>query len=292
MQQHTAVIGLGAMGAAVARRLLDQGHRVTVWNRTAARATALVEAGAVLAPTPAEAGRGAAAVIVAVTDPAALREVTEGPEGLAAGVAPGTVVLQLSTVSPAAVASLAEVLPPGAELLDAPVLGSGAEAATGKLRLLVGGPAETYARSLPLLAVLGTPLHTGPLGTGTAAKLVANNAMFGVLGLLGESLALGSALGLPPEALYEVLAVTPLAEQAARRRPAIEAGTYPPRFALPLARKDADLVAEAAGAAGLGLPLTETTRAWLATAEAAGHADRDYTAVLAHIIHSTSEARP
>ncbi|MDQ1018485.1 NAD(P)-dependent oxidoreductase [Streptomyces afghaniensis] len=287
--ERVAVVGLGAMGAPIARRLLDSGYRVTVWNRSPQRVVALREAGAAVGASPADAVRGAETVIVMVADPRALRAVTEGEHGIAAGIRPGAVVVQMSTVSPSSVTRLAHALPPGSELLDAPVLGSVAEAASGTLRLLVGGPHELVERCLPLLTRLGAPLRVGELGAGTAAKLVANNALFGVLGVLGESLALGDALGLPWEALHEVLGVTPLAEQAARRRPAIEAGDHPARFALALARKDADLVADAVTDSGLGLGLTAAARDWLVDAEHAGRAGQDYSAVLSHILHTSTK---
>jgi 3-hydroxyisobutyrate dehydrogenase-like beta-hydroxyacid dehydrogenase len=290
--QRVAVIGLGAMGAPIARRLLGNGCQVTVWNRSPQRAVALREAGAAVGASPADAVRGAEAVIVTVADPQALVAVTEGEHGIAAGVLPGVVVVQMSTVSPSSVTRLAHALPPGTGLLDAPVLGSVAEAASGALRVLVGGPPELVERCLPLLAQLGAPLRVGELGAGSAAKLVANNALFGVLGVLGESLALGGALGLSRDALYEVLGATPLAEQAARRRPAIEAGDHPARFALALARKDADLVADAVTDAGLGLGLTAAARDWLADAEHAGRADQDYSAVLSHILHTPRRRDP
>ncbi|WP_441247290.1 NAD(P)-dependent oxidoreductase [Kitasatospora sp. McL0602] len=290
--ERIAVVGLGAMGAPIARRLLGQGCEVTVWNRSPERGAAPAEAGATVAGTPADAARGAEAVIVMVSDPDALREVTEGGHGIAAGAGPGSVVVQMSTVSPAAVTRLARVLPPGVEVLDAPVLGSVGEAAAGELRILVGGPQALVDRCRPLLERLGSPLHLGAVGAGTAAKLVANNVLFGVLGVLGESLALGGALGLRPDALYEALGVTPLAAQAERRRPAVEAADYPARFALALARKDADLVAAAADKLGLDLGLTAAARAWLAGAEQAGRAGQDYSAVLAHILEqATKEVR-
>ena len=284
--KRVSVIGLGAMGAPIAHRLLGHGFQVTVWNRSPQRAAALHKAGAAVGASPAEAVHGADAVIVMVADPQALLAVTDGEQGIAAGVGPAAVVVQMSTVSPSSVIRLAHVLPAGTGLLDAPVLGSVAEAASGALRVLVGGPREPAERCRPLLAQLGETLHVGELGAGTAAKLVANNALFGVLGVLGESLALGGALGLSWEALHKVLGVTPLAEQAARRRHAIEADDYPARFALTLARKDADLVADAVGDGGLGLGLTAAARDWLADAERAGRACQDYSAVLAHILHA------
>jgi 3-hydroxyisobutyrate dehydrogenase-like beta-hydroxyacid dehydrogenase len=136
----------------------------------------------------------------------------------------------------------------------------------------------------PLLSSLGTVIHAGPLGSGAAAKLVANMALFSALAALGEAIAFGRALELSPDALADVLAVTPLAEQAARRRHLIEAGAYPRRFALSLARKDADLISEAARPAGVELRLATAARAWLVSAEAAGWGNHDYTAMLAAIL--------
>ena len=274
-----AVVGLGAMGSRIARRLLDAGHELVVWNRTAERASSLVEAGAVAAASPADAAARADVVLTMVADPAALRAVTEGPDGVAA--AAPSAVIEMSTVGPAGVARLSSVLE-GAEILDAPVLGSRDEAEAGSLRIFVGGEAEVVGRWTPLLSVLGSPLHVGPLGAGAAAKLVANTTLVGTIGVLGEALALAEGLGLPREKAFDVLATTPLAAQAERRRGALEADDFPPRFALYLARKDAELVSEA----GLDLRLTEAARQWLAEAEEAGWGDRDYSAVLAWILRA------
>jgi 3-hydroxyisobutyrate dehydrogenase-like beta-hydroxyacid dehydrogenase len=279
-----AVVGLGAMGSRVARRLLDAGHELVVWNRTAEKAAPLVEAGAVAAATPAEAAARAEVVLTMVADPAALRDVTEGEDGVAAGVGEGATVIEMSTVGPDAVRQLGSVLGERADLLDAPVLGSRSEAEAGTLEIFVGGPEELVARWTPLLSVLGSPLHVGPLGSGAAAKLVANTTLVGTIGVLGEALALADGLGLSREKAFEVLAATPLGQQAERRRESIESGEYPPRFALYLARKDAELVVAAAREAGVDLRLTEAARSWLAEAEEEGLGDRDYSAVLARIL--------
>jgi 3-hydroxyisobutyrate dehydrogenase/2-hydroxy-3-oxopropionate reductase len=279
-----AVVGLGAMGSRIARRLLEGGHDLVVWNRTAEKAAPLVEAGAVAAATPAEAAARAEVVLTMVADPAALRDVTEGADGVAARVGEGTTVVEMSTVGPDAVRRLASVLGERAGLLDAPVLGSRSEAEAGALKVFVGGPDELVERWTPLLSVLGSPVHVGPLGSGAAAKLVANTTLVGTIGVLGEALALAEGLGLPREKAFEVLAATPLASQADRRREAVDAGEYPPRFALYLARKDAELVVASAREAGVDLRLTEAARSWLAEAEDAGLGDRDYAAVLARIL--------
>ncbi len=265
-----AVVGLGEMGSRIARRLLDAGHELTVWNRTAAKAEAL---GAPAADSPAEAATGAEVVITMVTDPPALHEVTEGPEGVIAGIGAATLI-DMSTVGSAAIARLA---PQVAELLDAPVLGSLSEAESGSLQIFVGGNEAVFERWRGLLEVLGTAHYIGPSGSGAAAKLVANSTLFGVIGVLGEALALADALRLEREKAFEVLSTTALADQAERRRPAVESGEYPPRFPLRLARKDADLIAEL----GLDLRLLEAARSWLAETEGDY---RDYSAVLGRIL--------
>ncbi len=207
------VVGLGAMGSRIARRLGAAGHELVVWNRDPAKAESLVAAGALAAETPADAARRAEA----------------------------------------------------------------------------GGAPEPVEHWLPVLSTLGTVFHLGPVGAGTAAKLVANTALVGVIGILGEALALAERLGLSRDAAFEVLGKTALAGQAERRRSAVESGEYPPRFALYLARKDADLILEAAAKKGLELRLTKAADEWLAEAENAGLGDKDYSAVLARILEGTSQ---
>lgn len=287
-----AWIGLGAMGSRMARRLLDAGNQLWVWNRTPARAEPLVAAGAHAAATPADAAGSADVVMLMLSDPAALRDVTEGPDGIAATVRPGTTVIEMSTVGPAAVARLRATLSDGVTLIDAPVLGSVSEAEAGTLTLFVGGPAESVEAMAPLLSTLGDPMYLGPTGAGATAKLVANSTLLGVLGLLGETLALGTGLGLPRDAVWRILATTPLAAQAERRRPAVETGEAPMRFALALAHKDADLVVEAADAAGVEVRLARAAQSWFADADAAGLSRSDYSAVLRHILDRPRAARP
>ncbi len=280
------VVGLGRMGSRVARRLLGAGHDVVVWNRSPERMAPLVEHGAQPAATPADAAARAAVLITFLSDSAALRSVTEGRGGIAAGTDASSTVIEMSTVGPAGIDFLASTLPADVGLLDAPVLGSIGEAESGSLTILVGGPAALLERVRPVLSTLGTPLHVGPLGAGAAAKLVANATLFGTLAMLGEAVALARSLGLSDAAMHQVLAATPIAAQARRRRPTMESGEYPPRFALSLARKDADLIACAAAAGGVDVRVADATRAWLADAESTGLGDRDYTAVLEAILWS------
>jgi 3-hydroxyisobutyrate dehydrogenase-like beta-hydroxyacid dehydrogenase len=263
----------------MARRLLEAGNRLVVWNRSTPKAEPLVGLGASLAATPAEAASGAQVVITMVADPEALRAVTEGADGVGAGAGEGTTAIEMSTVGPAAVERLASVL--SGPLLDAPVLGSLSEAEAGTLSIFVGGDEGVFERHRELLEVLGKPLYLGPTGSGAAAKLVANSTLFNLIGAIGEALMLGEALGLSLERGFEVLGRTALAEQAERRRQALESGEFPPRFPLRLARKDADLIADE----HLDLRLTMAARSWLAEA---GDGDQDYSAVLLRILEAAT----
>jgi 3-hydroxyisobutyrate dehydrogenase-like beta-hydroxyacid dehydrogenase len=276
-------VGLGAMGSRMAHRLLDAGHELTVWNRHADKAEPLAAGGAVVATSPAEAARAAEIVVIMVSDPDALVAVTEGSEGVVSGLRDGAAVIQMSTVGTAATERLAGLVPDDS-LLDAPVLGSLSEAEEGSLKVYAGGPDALVERWLPLLSVLGTVLRVGPVGAGSASKLVANSTLVGVIGVLGESLALAAGLGLSRDTAFEVLGTTALAAQAERRRAAFESGEYPPRFPLPLARKDADLILEAAAGAGLDVRVAAAARAWLAEAEEHGRGEQDYSVVLEEIV--------
>ena len=280
---RVAVVGLGAMGSRIAARLLAAEHELVVWNRTAEKAAELVERGARAAGTPAEAAAAAEAVLLMVADPEALRSVTEAPDGVLGTAQPGTTLIQMSTVGPGDVADLASKLPEGVELLDSPVLGSISEAEAGTLKVFASGEPTLVARWKPLLSTLGTVLSVGPVGAGTAAKLVANSTLLGTLGVLGEALGLARALGLSNEQAFEVLAETPLAAQAERRREPFETGDYPLRFALSLGRKDAELIAEAAAAAGLAPKVAKAVAGWFVEAERAGRGEADYSAILDYI---------
>jgi 3-hydroxyisobutyrate dehydrogenase/2-hydroxy-3-oxopropionate reductase len=285
-----AFIGLGAMGSRMARRLLDAGHELIVWNRTAARAEPLTAAGARLAASPADAAAAAEIVITMLRDSEALTAVTKGDDGVLAGLRPGSVLVEMSTVGPSAIRELAGHIPLGAACADAPVLGSISEAEEGSLTIFVGAEDDVVRRIDPVLSVLGRPLHVGALGSGAAAKLVANSTLFALLCALGEAIALGEGLGLTRDKVFEVLATTPLAAQADRRRPAIESADYPPRFKLSLARKDAELVVAEARSAGVDVRLAEAARSWLADAEAAGLGELDYSAALELLSQSSRKA--
>lgn len=278
-----AFCGLGRMGVPMATRLLDAGYEVAVWNRTAGRAAPLVEHGARLAESPAAAAAGADLAVTMLADPPAVEEVVLGPDGLAGALAPGATLVEMSTVGPDAVRSLAARLPGGVDMLDAPVLGSVPQAREGTLKIFVGGEAPAVERCRPALEALGTPRHLGPLGAGAAMKLVANSTLGALMCGLAEALALADALGLEEAAVLDILAESPIGVTVKSKRKLVESGVYRPNFTLALAAKDLALVTSAAERAGLGLRLSAAARAWLEQADASGLGDLDYSAVIAEV---------
>ncbi len=280
---RVGIVGVGAMGSGFAERLLAHNHRVLVWNRTRAALDPLVALGAAAAQSPAEVSASSDFVITIVSDPVALRAVSEGADGIAAGAHPELIALEMSTVGPDAIRALRETLPASSALLDAPVHGPPDAARAGSLAIFVGGNADVLEQARPVLELLGSVLHVGPLGSAAGAKLIVQTTLVGTLALLGEALALAEAFGVPRGVMFDILARTPLASQAQRRRPMVESGDYSASFRLSLARKDMVLVAENAERAGLHLRLDEAAHSWLLDAEHDGRGPQDYTAIIATI---------
>jgi len=240
--EHIAFLGLGHMGAPMARRLLATGHPLTVWNRTAAKTAPLVAEGAVAAAAPADAVRDADVVITMLAGPEALDAVAEA---VTDAVRPGTCWIDMSTVGPDAVRRLDRFT--GVSVVDAPVMGSTDKAAAGTLGILAGGDT---ARVEHVLAHLGTVTRTGPLGSGAALKLVVNSAVIGGIAVVAEALRLADALGLDGETARAALANSPLGGAVAR---AFAEGVH---FDTALAVKDLGLATNAAE-----LPLAEAALA-------------------------------
>jgi 3-hydroxyisobutyrate dehydrogenase-like beta-hydroxyacid dehydrogenase len=278
-----AFCGLGVMGLPMAVRLAAAGHRVRVWNRTPGRDADALAAGAVAAATPAEAARDADAAITMLSGPEALAEVALGPDGVAVALAPGGALIEMSTVGPDAVRTLAERLAGRVAVLDAPVTGSAPQAAAGTLRIMVGATAEEFARWREVLAAMGEPVHVGPPGTGAALKLVVNAATAALTALLAEALVLGDRLGVDEAVALDALAASPMGIIVERTREKIERGSYPPAFKLALAAKDLGLADRLAAEGGLELRLAGAARSRLQAAERDGLGELDFSAVVAHL---------
>ena len=279
-----AFLGLGQIGTPMATRLLQAGHELTVWNRTPDRAKPLAAIGATVARSPAEAGAGAAFAITMLATPEALKEVVSGEHGLVRALGPGQVYVDMSTVGPHVIRSIAAQFPNGVTVVDAPVRGSVSQAAEGRLEIFAGASDEDFERVRPFLESLGSVVHIGGPGAGAAMKLVANLALGASIAAVGEALALGEALGLGRAPLLNMLEGSQVGPAVRVKRANIESGHYPPNFKLRHAAKDLRLVIEAAAAVDRDLKVSAAARAWLDAAVERGAADLDYSAVVATIV--------
>jgi 3-hydroxyisobutyrate dehydrogenase-like beta-hydroxyacid dehydrogenase len=277
-----AFLGLGAMGAPMAARLIDAGHTVTVWNRTRSRAEAL-EGAARIAESPADATRGVEAAITMLATPDALSEVLFGRDGFTAGIARKTALIEMSTIGPDHLAEIGGRLPEGIELIDVPVLGSVSNAVDGSLKLFLGGTEEAFGRWRDVLAPIGTPVHVGPTGAGAAMKLVANSTLAGLVSLAGEALALADGFDLEQERVLSVLLDSPIGPALERKLDKIENDHYDASFKLSLMLKDMRLVIDAARRREVELRVVEGATGWIEQAEQHGLGACDYSAVVAEI---------
>ena len=285
-----AFLGLGQMGTPMATRLVRAGHELTVWNRTPDRAKPLAAAGAIVAGSPAEAGAGAAFAITMLATPEALTEVVLGEHGLMKGFGPSQVYIDMSTVGPHTVRSIAARLPAGVAVVDAPVRGSVGQAAEGRLEIFVGASDKDFERVRPILESLGSVGHVGGPGAGAAMKLIANLALGASVAALGEALALGEAIGLGRAQLLDMLEGSQLGPVVRGKRANIESRHYPPNFKLRHAAKDLRLVIEAAAVVGRDLRLSAAAKAWLDAAVEGGAGDLDYSEVVATIVGEEPKA--
>jgi len=279
---RVAVIGLGTMGAPMARHLLAGGHDVTVHNRTRDRELQLAEAGAARAASPADAARNAEAVLTCVSDTPDLEEVLLGPDGAATTLPAGGVVVDCSTVSPSATAELASKLAErGIGLVDAPVSGGSEGAERGTLTIFVGGRDDDVAKALPVLEAFGSRItHLGPPGSGQMAKAVNQVMIAGTYATVGEGIALAEAAGLPLDRLVEALAGGAAASWVLENRAGnMIKQSYPLGFRVSLHRKDLGIAVDEGRRAGLDLAVTELVAGQEDELIADGYGDEDVSAV-------------
>lgn len=280
-----AFIGLGRMGSGMAGRLLAAGHEVVVTNRTPARARGLLEQGALWASTPAEAVADAQAVFAMVSDDEASRAVWEGPDGVLAGrVEPGTFAIECSTLSPARVRQLSAAAgAAGMRYLDCPVTGLPDAAASGQLTLLVGADDVDLEIVRPLLKPLAVDLfHFGPVGAGTAYKLIVN--LIGAVQIAGvaEGLAMAERAGLDLGQVATALALSQAASpQVVRHSQRMVSGNHAEvAFSGRLRHKDAAYAIALADELGIGAPLGQVALDGLGELLAEGLGELNESAII------------
>jgi 3-hydroxyisobutyrate dehydrogenase-like beta-hydroxyacid dehydrogenase len=277
--QRIGWIGLGKMGEPMARHLRAAGHVLSIWNRTAAKAERLVSMGAALAASAAEAARGKTFVFTMLADDAALRAALLGPSGAVAALDPGTVLVEMSTVSPGISADLAKACAArGLGYLRAPVSGSVAFAETAKLTVLASGPAGVYAAALPMLQDLSArQVHVGLACEARVMKLALNMMVGLSAAIMGEALApITSSITSRERPFFSPKASAVASPLVAYKLAMLRARDYAPAFEARMMAKDFDLALDVAHGAGVPLPMTAQVREGFSAMIANGDGDADF----------------
>lgn len=277
------VAGLGAMGAAIAARLIELGHHVTVWNRTPEKAKPLVDAGAKVAGSPAEVAAASEAVITILTDGRAVDDVYNGPNGLLSGDVKGKLFIEMSTVPPKVPTALAPaVRGKGAALVECPVGGSTAPARQGKLLGLMGAEPADAERAKPILDQLCRKVeHCGPVGTGAAVKLAINLPLMVAWQAYGEAFAIARSVGWEPRRLLDLFVESNGANNALKMRADMIVAMFegrdpgPTTFSIANAVKDLRTMVETGEAEGADMRATKAALSGFEDATKAGFGGGD-----------------
>jgi 3-hydroxyisobutyrate dehydrogenase len=279
---RVAFLGLGTMGASMAANIAKAGFALTVWNRTPGRAAAPLEQGATEAASPAEAAREADIIVVCVSDTPDVEAVLFGPDGAAEGARAGALIIDCSTIAPAATRDFAARLAErGVAMVDAPVSGGSEGAKNGTLTIFVGGEPPDAERARPVLEAMGkTITHVGPVGSGQAVKAVNQVILAGAYLGVAEGIVLALKAGLDVPQVVEALGGGAAQSWVLGNRSGrmIE-NEYPLGFKLSLHRKDLRIAMELARELGADLPVTELVARVEEQLIEAGHADEDMSAV-------------
>ena len=287
-------VGLGTMGGRVVKRLLDAGHRVTGHNRTRSKAEWLLGAGMAWAGSPREVAEAADVTFSMVTNTAALHAVFEGPDGVLAGLAPGKLYVDMSTVSPAESRELADrVAERGARMLDAPVSGSVVTLEEGRLSIMVGGEADDVERARPILLDIGPRVtHVGGNGQAALMKIAANLNLAVQIVAFSEAVLLAEKGGIARETAVDVLLNSVIASPMLKYRgPFVLQQPEEAWFDVDMMQKDLVLAQEAGRRHDVALPTTAVANELLTAARAMGLARSDYAIVFEVLAHLSGAGR-
>jgi len=283
MSQDLGFVGLGLMGAPMAQRLLAKGYRVTVYNRTRAKAEPLLLAGALWAEAPAAVAQRASIVHSMISTPYALRDIAGGPAGILAGLKPGGIHIDHSTVSPEVTRQLArEYESAGKFFLHAPVLGSVTQAMEGSLLLFVGGAESAFKSAEPVLRALGSRIwRFAHVEQATTTKLLCNSFIAGMIGVLAQALVLAKRADVGPSTLLEIIHHSQLnAPMYQAKGKSIIERNFVPRFFVEHLLKDTNLVLDVARTMHVPMPVAEVMKDLIERAMKDGLGKEDYSAVV------------
>jgi 2-hydroxy-3-oxopropionate reductase len=279
-------IGLGVMGKPMARNLLAAGHDLVVHSRTRADVDELAAEGATAAASPHEVGETADVTIAMLPDSPQVEEVLAGDDGVLVGARPGSLVIDMSTISPVVTRALAAT---AAErhvgYVDAPVSGGDVGAREGTLSIMAGGSEEDFERARPLLQALGkTIVHVGPVGAGQVVKACNQVVVALTIEAVGEALVLGSKAGVDPATIIQVLSGGLAANRVmeVRGRNFLE-HDFEPGFRIDLHHKDLGIALATAREYGVALPATAAVSEMLQALRTRGLGDRDHSALLTFV---------
>jgi 3-hydroxyisobutyrate dehydrogenase-like beta-hydroxyacid dehydrogenase len=272
-------IGLGAMGSRMANRLLDKGHAVTGFNRTRSKAQWLIDRGMAWGAAPRAVAQAADVIFVMVTDSKALEGVADGPDGFLAGLRPGQVVIDMSTVSPAVSRAVAEkVRTQGADMVDAPVSGSVATLDAGKLTVMVGGQRATFDRVKPILDDIGPKVtYVGDNGLALSLKIAHNLSLAVQMLAFSEGVLLAEKSGIPREVAVDVLTHSVIGSPMVQYRgPFVLKLPDESWFDVNMMQKDMLLALDMGRRLDVPLPTTAVTNEFLTAARGMGLAKYDF----------------
>jgi 3-hydroxyisobutyrate dehydrogenase-like beta-hydroxyacid dehydrogenase len=275
-------VGLGVMGSQMVSRLLDKGHTVTGYNRTRSKAEWLVKKGMNWAETPRAVAAGSEVTFAMVTNAAALAAIAEGPDGLLAGLGPGKIFIDMSTVSPSVSRALAEkVRVRGADMIDAPVSGSVITLEEGKLSVMVGGRRETFDRVKPLLEEIGPKVtYVGENGKALSMKIATNLSLAVQMLAFSEGVLLAEKSGISRETAVDVLTHSAVASPMIQYRgPFVLKMPEEAWFDVNMMQKDMLLALEMGRQLDVPLPTTAAANEFLTAARGMGWAKQDFAVV-------------
>ena len=277
-----AFIGLGTMGAEMAKNILKAGHELTVYNRTRSKEEPLAAEGALRAQSPAQAASNARVIVTCVSDTPDVESVVLGENGIIDGARPGSVVVDMSTISPAAARRMAQKLgQKGIKMLDAPVSGGSEGAHNATLAIMVGGEEADFKTALPILETMGkTVTHVGAIGAGQTTKAINQIIISGTYLTVSEGMTLGMKAGLDMEKVIQAISGGAASSWVLHNRAAnIVANTYPLGFRVRLHHKDLGIALDTARQLGVTLPATALVAQIENGLIARGHGDDDVSAI-------------
>jgi 3-hydroxyisobutyrate dehydrogenase-like beta-hydroxyacid dehydrogenase len=291
---HLGYIGLGTMGGNMVKRLLDKGHTVVGHNRTRSKAEWLVTAGMQWADSPRDVAKSADLIFTMLANGKAVKAVLEGPDGVLAGLKPGKVVIDMSTISPATNREFVDLVKKaGAQMLDAPVSGSVITLQQGKLSVMVGGSKEAFERALPVLQDIGPKVtHVGDHGLALVLKIATNLSLAVQMLAFSEGVLLAEKSGIKRDTAVDVLLHSVIASPMVQYRgPFVLKMPDEAWFNCDMMQKDMNLAIEMGERLGVPLPTTTVTNTFLTAARGMGLQAQDF-AVMFDVLAEMSGVTP